>query len=80
MAKKGQLISKLPTVRCFHIAGKIPPFGPKLVVRVMILRQRYLISGKGNGPSFSISIFRPAVAKLPQNRQTHDDRLFMHPF
>ena len=45
MAKKRELITKGSAIRRLHVASEIPPFGPELVVRQMILRQSYRMAG-----------------------------------
>jgi hypothetical protein len=68
MAKKCDLITKGAAICGFHVASEIPPFGPELVVRQMILRQRYMIAGQGDGPSFLIHTRRPGLSDGQNNQ------------
>ena len=74
MAKKRELITKGSAIRRFNVASEIPPFGPELVVRQMILRQSYRMAGQGDGPPLLIRILGPG----PSNGQ--NNQAWNHPF
>ncbi len=57
MPEECDLVTKRSTICRFQVSGKIPPFGAELVVRKMISRKGYLITGHSDGPSLIVHIF-----------------------